>query len=561
MVRVYWALACSLFVCSCGKGEADTDTQTTGTTAGETSDTTEAPTAGPETEGSTTGDIPGCNDGQSICIAPQREVDVLFVIDNSFSMAEEQALLSANIEAFIATLEGAGADYRIAVTTTDMGNPRCQGSAEFGEFVSSSCLGRLNEFVIDNPPINATATCDGYCIFDDNALMLSPTPIAEGGTAPRAWIERFGAGTNLPEGIQASQALQCFAPQGIAGCGYESTLESMYRALLQSSSPESPNYGFLRDTAILQVVILTDELDCSYNPDFSDIFVSNQVFWNPGDMFPTSSACFRAGVACQNPGPDLGECQAQDHDIQGNPTDNPDEAVLHPVSRYTDLLRQIEIDRQTINAGAEVHVSVIAGVPSGYPGSDIVYTQNGATQEFLDLYGIAPGCTSPAGGEALPPVRLREFAEFFAIDGKPNMFSICDDDYTPALQAIAEAIGDNLAPACVPECIADTDPNTAVLEPNCTFYNTDANNEVSEVPACVAEGEQLIPPPGETLCYHALTDKSGATPSTADDLSDRCIDSGWNLEIVTVNSDPSTRVQLTYNCELSADIANDCPGL
>src|SRR5687767_351818 len=66
-------------------------------------------------------------DGDRVEVAVNKDVDILFVIDNSGSMAEEQALLSANFGAFISVLEreDVGANYRIGVTTTDVGNPRC----------------------------------------------------------------------------------------------------------------------------------------------------------------------------------------------------------------------------------------------------------------------------------------------------------------------------------------------------------------------------------------------------------------------------------------------------
>jgi len=46
--------------------------------------------------------------------------DMLFVVDNSQSMAEEQALLSANFEAFIEVVEGSRADFQAGVITTDV---------------------------------------------------------------------------------------------------------------------------------------------------------------------------------------------------------------------------------------------------------------------------------------------------------------------------------------------------------------------------------------------------------------------------------------------------------
>jgi Mg-chelatase subunit ChlD len=44
-------------------------------------------------------------DRRVVDIAINKDVDILFVIDNSGSMAEEQALLSANFKAFIDVLE------------------------------------------------------------------------------------------------------------------------------------------------------------------------------------------------------------------------------------------------------------------------------------------------------------------------------------------------------------------------------------------------------------------------------------------------------------------------
>ncbi len=49
------------------------------------------------------------------------KVDVLFVVDDSGSMSAEQASLAANFDAFIHAAEDWETDYRIAVTTTDLG--------------------------------------------------------------------------------------------------------------------------------------------------------------------------------------------------------------------------------------------------------------------------------------------------------------------------------------------------------------------------------------------------------------------------------------------------------
>ncbi|HFE46912.1 MAG TPA: VWA domain-containing protein, partial [Nannocystis exedens] len=64
---------------------------------------------------------------KGVSIAISKDVDIVFVIDDSGSMSEEQALLSSNFASFINVLEAPDvkANYRLAITTTDAGNPRC----------------------------------------------------------------------------------------------------------------------------------------------------------------------------------------------------------------------------------------------------------------------------------------------------------------------------------------------------------------------------------------------------------------------------------------------------
>ena len=76
-----------------------------------------------------------------------KKVDVLLVLDNSGSMGEEQTQLAANFGPFIEKLEEAGADYRIAITTTDLGGPHCEGASGGGELHLSSCRDRPQDFV------------------------------------------------------------------------------------------------------------------------------------------------------------------------------------------------------------------------------------------------------------------------------------------------------------------------------------------------------------------------------------------------------------------------------
>ncbi|MCA9691679.1 MAG: VWA domain-containing protein, partial [Myxococcales bacterium] len=356
-----------------------------------------------------------------LVVNPSREVDILFVIDNSGSMGEEQALLAANFERFIGVLEepGVDADYRIAITTTDTGNLYCpQSDPENGAFVLESCVDRLDEFTSGDDDKSAEA-CLELCPTSFSGFGTTPTALVDGGERiARPWIERLGGQPNLPEEMDTVQAFQCFGPQGIAGCGFESPLEAMYSALQRTKEAGDPAYGFLRKDALLSIVFITDENDCSASPDGAAIFDPNgdHVFWSdPDAKAPTSAACWNAGVACDDSG-----CWSEDYAADGTATES-DAAVLHPLKRYVDLLLgQIGKDP------SQILVSVIAGVPEGYPAEPIVY-QASADSEFQRLYGVGAGCTSATGGTATPPVRLKEFADAFAGE-EVNLFSICADD-------------------------------------------------------------------------------------------------------------------------------------
>ncbi|MEZ4238653.1 MAG: hypothetical protein R3F59_21375 [Myxococcota bacterium] len=54
-------------------------------------------------------------------------VDILFTIDNSCSMEDEQAALAANFPSFIQYFEGSGLDYHIGVVSTDLFDPSHSG--------------------------------------------------------------------------------------------------------------------------------------------------------------------------------------------------------------------------------------------------------------------------------------------------------------------------------------------------------------------------------------------------------------------------------------------------
>lgn len=167
------------------------------------------------------------------------KLDILFVIDNSNSMREEQEGVARELTAFIDELKKGGgvpAEFNIGVITTSVYlNGRVGNQSFLLNYATQS--GRLRAI--------PTALADGGTNYDDPAA------------------ERLLSGTD-PELINKFSRL---VQQGVTGSGQETPFEAVRLALLSDliNAPISQggNGGFLRDGARLLVVVLTDEDDCS----------------------------------------------------------------------------------------------------------------------------------------------------------------------------------------------------------------------------------------------------------------------------------------------------------
>jgi hypothetical protein len=296
--------------------------------------------------------------------------------------------------------------------------------------VLSSCNERLDDFLFNNGTVDVQdLACNSICSYAPGKLHALPTTTAEDpDPKPRPWLERIDGVSNLPLDADPVAAALCLIPQGINGCGFEEPLESMALALERAQTPGSPESGFLREDAGLLVIIVSDEVDCSNNKDFAEIFAQdgNHAFWeDPNAAFPTSAVCWNAGVSCIGDPSGYDDCVSADYDVNGNPT-SPDQAVLHPISRYIDILADLEQQKRALDPGADVSVLVISGV--GLDGQLHYGDVTNTDPEFQNAFGIGPGCTAPPpmGVDypitAVPPVRMREVGA--ALTSEP-LASIC----------------------------------------------------------------------------------------------------------------------------------------
>ncbi len=160
-------------------------------------------------------------------------IDLLFVIDDSGSMSEEQANLTTNFSKFAdiiknyRNVDDKPVDFRIGVTTT----------------------GRDMSFVLDpNPPFPIPGIPpfpkQTFNESGDNGILKQPS-----GGGPR-WLTGDDA--------SLSSKFSDLASVGTTGPSTEMPL-LMTRWALQA--PE--NNGFLREDALLGIIYLTDEDDCS----------------------------------------------------------------------------------------------------------------------------------------------------------------------------------------------------------------------------------------------------------------------------------------------------------
>ena len=376
----------------------------------------------------------------SIPQSMERDVDLLFVIDNSGSMAGEQANNRGAFPALMASLKsmvGGLPNLHLGVTTTDLGTGAFQitycedEGGDGGALVTGNCTNPTGApYIIDVVPRSCEITRDPYntcsahnCAQANCAHEPATTFVVDSATGcPRC---RNYAGESLED------VFSCIADLGTMGCGFEQPLESMYKAL--DSNPA--NTGFVRDNAFLAVVLITDEDDCSASdPQLYDN-TQTDIDSTLGPL--TSYRCFEFGVTCDiNDRTHEGtrqECVGREDAA----------ALLHPPSRYIELLRELK-DPQTLVVAAMA--GPVTPSPTGV-GHNMVVGRD--AQDDPDLQY---SCTTAVDG-AVPGIRIFNVVSAFNEQEDLEAWaysSICSADYTPILAGVGNKIKDVLEFQCLP---------------------------------------------------------------------------------------------------------------
>lgn len=400
------------------------------------------------------GDTLDCDEGGQV-----DHVDLLFVVDDSGSMAEEQAALRAEFPRLVRAL-GSGelrdtggkvlatfqpvTDLHLGVVSTNLGLA--------GAPATPKCAGLGDDAVLQNRPAFDLPDCAG-----DYPRFLSYT----GGDDPDALAHDF----------------QCIATLGTGGCGYEQQLEAALKALWPSvdidadtglpwvdpntglqgnrvlfvddagvadAAPgqgDRANAGFLRpssedERSLLGIVIVTDEEDCSSHT--GDHFTL-PGFLPAGDPLLQQPINLRCYYNKQN---------------------------LYSVARYVNGFSALRpTGQELVVFGAIVGVPVdLAALrdPEGQPLFD--YADDAAREQWYarmladermierpddtvidpDDGRLVPSCKDP--GEAMPPRRIVEVARAFGDRGIVQ--SICQDEFGGAVDMLVGRLTPKLRLVC-----------------------------------------------------------------------------------------------------------------
>ena len=346
-------------------------------------------------------------------VTPENKLDLLFLVDNSRSMAQEQASLARNFPRFMEELQKFGeVDLHLAVISSDVGagginNDNCKETGHSGIFrTGNNC-----------------------------------------GLAPGATFLTIGKDGSKNFTGQLADVFGCVATLGTGGCGYEHQLQSLRTALYR---PEQKD--FLRADAHLGIVLITDEDDCSGEPD-ATLYSGDR----PGEA--PNLRCATAGHVCG--GMDIPAAPFTSALASCKPYEHPGDAA----SKQQRLINVSEVVSQIkalkAGGGQKLVVSAIMGWDDR-PGASYRIE---ATSGGLDL---APICSAPNDGPwSMPAVRLKSFVDAFGDLG--SWHSMCEPDLAPAIQEMGTTITDviRVDGVCLPPLTRDTDTARPGLQPEC----------------------------------------------------------------------------------------------
>jgi hypothetical protein len=372
---------------------------------------------------------------QALTFGDGGKLDLLFMVDDSGSMREEQVALRAQFPRMIR-----------ALTTGDLDDDGVV------DFVPASDL-HLGVVSSDMGIVGITGVggCDGFG--DDGILNDVGNRASDGALTCAASYPRFlSFETGVDDPTAVSNDFNCVATLGTDGCGFEQQLESVLKALTPASDPDIrflgdingfgllghgdvENAGFDRNDrvtgqSVLAIVLVTDEDDCS---------AADTTLFTPDIYLDASSPLYGTGL----------NLRCSQHP-----------SYLYSLDRYYNGLRRLRAGNEAL-----VVFGAIVGVPEDLVSSAAIGVVNWnddasrdsfysgiladpRMQEVADVVNdtLTPSCITGAG-KAYPPRRIVELAQRF---GPTSLVqSICQSDFAPAMDAIVRHVSRSLGNGCI----------------------------------------------------------------------------------------------------------------
>jgi hypothetical protein len=267
------------------------------------------------------------------------------------------------------------------------------------------------------------------------------------------------AGTTANFSGDISAAFTCIAALGDRGCGFEHQFESVLRALgADGQAAPAENQGFLRRDALLAIIMVTNEDDCSVPAGGVALYDTGSNTNIASQLGPPANfRCNEFGHLCNGAKPPR---EAPGDSVTATvPQQNCASAEcagsLVPVAQFVARIKALKAAPDS-----EIVVAAIAGPSTPYTvqwkAPSIADTSCGASSCPWPV--VAHSCTAADSSFADPSVRINQWVGAFGANGISS--SICEASFAPTMQQVASRIGALLtagggtgpAPGPIPTC-------------------------------------------------------------------------------------------------------------
>jgi hypothetical protein len=459
-------------------------------------------------------DASGAKATFSVDLAPVRQLDMVFMIDNSDIAAKVQKMRDA-FPRLLTLLKdpalGTYPDLRMAIIDSDLGTG--------GAYDSGSC---------------GPNDRNGQSTYGDQGRFQMRGGTSCGVNTDALWLEYAnGRAVNFNGSQDIGTVFGCLATNlGTGGCGYEHQLQAFEFALVTPGIGNEEQRKMLRPYAQLALVFITDEDDCSAagidgifgtKPELAGESASlrcatlghqcngvNLTTVPPG--FPTTAAFSAPFTSC-----------AARMDACPNPTDSipvpgapaaADCSPLKSVKVMADELKGLKPfpDHQLLVAGIFGWPRTDDDIGLATYRIDLVPNPSSGDPAHLQVFDYWPVCNdsgnvppnasfqSAWGWEATGGLRLAAFVDQFGSGG--IKFSICERDFSSNMTTLGQALARRLGSSCLPAAVSQYARCTARLQipDGLGGYTAQAD----PVPSCDADANA-------PLCYALTVDAAACS--------------------------------------------------